>query len=58
MSRHAAEWPYCETAEVLEQRAQRRTLLVEIAVMALMIGGPVAVWQGLVLYCTAIAAAA
>lgn len=54
---NAPAWPYCETTEVLERRGRRRTLLVEIAVMVLLIGGPVAVWQGLVMYGTAMAAA-
>ena len=57
MSRPAAEWPFCETTEVLERRAWRRTVLVEIALAVLMIGGPVAVWQGLVAYGTAAVAA-
>lgn len=48
--KRAAAWPYCETTEVLEQRARRRTLLVEIMAMVLMFGGPFAVWQGLVAY--------
>lgn len=52
-----AEWPECETVEVLEARDARRRLIADITGGIVSLAAVLGTWQGLVWYSVAIYAA-